>query len=94
MTPLVIDGAMSAKASYTCAGKPARVDGVPVWGSSNPAVLTVTPAEDGMTASIVAVGAGDAQVTMTAQAGGTALTAPPLDVHVDLPHADAAAIVV
>lgn len=34
-------------------GKPAKVDGVPVWAASNPAVIdSVTPSADGMSASI------------------------------------------
>jgi hypothetical protein len=48
---------------------PAPVDGVPVWSSSNPAVLTVTASEDGMSATITAVGPlGTAQVAVTADA--------------------------
>ncbi len=50
-------------------GNPAKVDGVPVWESSDPTVLTVTAAADGMSATIAAVGPiGTAQVKFTADA--------------------------
>lgn len=51
-------------------GQPAKVDGVPVWASSNETVLTVTPAADGMSALIdtVAAGSGPERVTVTADA--------------------------
>jgi uncharacterized protein YjdB len=94
MTPLVVGGTLAAKAQFTHEGKPARVDGAPVWETSDPAVALVTPAADGMTATITAVGPGAAAVTMTAQAGEVALKAAPVDVQVALPLADAAAIVV
>ncbi len=35
--------------------QPAVVDGVPVWASSDPSLLTVTPASDGLSALAVAV---------------------------------------
>jgi uncharacterized protein YjdB len=83
------------RAEFTHQGQPARVDPTPpVWGVSNPAVATVTPSADGMTAVITAVGAGDTQATLTATAGGVAIVAVPLDVQVALPLADSAAIVV
>ena len=81
----------TAKAEFTFAGQPARVDDVPVWGSSDNSILTVTPAADGMTATITPVAVGEAKITLTARAG--AVVAPPLDVRVELPLADTAAIV-
>src|SRR4051794_31467381 len=50
-------------------GNPASLDGTPTWTSSDPGVLTVTPAADGMSAEISAVGPlGSATVTVTADA--------------------------
>jgi uncharacterized protein YjdB len=80
------------RAEITRAGQPARVEGVPVWSSSNPAVLTVTPAADGLTAVVTSVAPGEAEVTLTASAGGAPLAAPPFAVAVSLPLADALAI--
>lgn len=62
------------------AGNPAPVDGIPVWASSDPAIVTVTAAPDGMSAVVEAVGPlGTAQVSVTADAdtgeGVTAITA-------------------
>lgn len=58
--------------------KPAKVDGAPVWASSNEAVITVTAAADGMSATVVAGEPGDAQVNVSADAdlgdGVTTLT--------------------
>lgn len=52
------------------AGNPARVDGVPVWSSSDPSVVTIDGvSEDGMSAFAVAVGPlGTAQVSVAADA--------------------------
>jgi hypothetical protein len=47
---------------------PAKVDGAPVWTSSNEAVATVEQSEDGLTAVVKAVGPGTAQVNSTADA--------------------------
>lgn len=62
------------------AGNPAPVDGIPVWSSSDPAIVTVTAAPDGMSAVVEAVGPlGTAQVSVTADAdtgeGVTTITA-------------------
>lgn len=49
--------------------RPARVDGVPVWASSDETVLKVTPADDGMSALIETVApGGPARVTVTGDA--------------------------
>jgi len=51
------------------AGNPAPVDGSPVWGSSDPTVVDVVPAPDGLSAVATAVGPlGTAQVNVTADA--------------------------
>jgi hypothetical protein len=51
------------------AGNPAPVDGIPVWASSDTAIVTVTPAPDGMSAVVEAVGPlGTAQVSVSADA--------------------------
>jgi hypothetical protein len=67
-------------------GNPAAVEGAPVWTSSDPTVLTVTAAADGMSADAVAVGPlGTAQVSVVADADlGTGVTniAGTLDVQV------------
>ena len=50
-------------------GNPARVDGMPVWSSSDESVVTVTPGDDGMSATILSLGAtGTAQVSVSADA--------------------------
>lgn len=49
-------------------GNPASLDGVPEWASSNPAVATVTPSTDGLTAVVKASGLGTAQISVTADA--------------------------
>lgn len=50
-------------------GNPAKVDGVPAWSSSDPAIVTVVPAEDGLTCLALAVGPeGTAQVSVKADA--------------------------
>jgi hypothetical protein len=62
------------QATYTVAfvdgkGNPAPVQGVPVWASSMPTVLAVTPAPDGMSCLAKAVGPlGTAQLSVTADA--------------------------
>jgi hypothetical protein len=49
-------------------GRPAAVDGVPVWASSDDTVLSVTPAADGMSAVINSVAPGTARATVSADA--------------------------
>lgn len=59
-------------------GKPAKVDGAPVWASDNEAVATVVASDDGMTAIVTPVDLGTAQISVTADAdlgsGTTTLT--------------------
>ena len=50
-------------------GNPAKLDGAPVWTTSDAALLTVVPSEDGMSCVATAVGPlGTAQVTVTGDA--------------------------
>lgn len=49
-------------------GNPAQIDGRPVWGSSDGAVLTITDDADGMGATIIAGSTGTAQVNVAADA--------------------------
>jgi len=50
-------------------GNPAPVDGAPAWGSSDPTVATVTPAADGLSAMVAAVGPlGKTQISVNADA--------------------------
>ena len=50
-------------------GNPAKLDGAPVWASSDTALLTVVPSEDGLSCVCTAVGPlGTAQVTVNADA--------------------------
>ena len=69
-------------------GRPAKVDGVPVWASSDDTVLAVTPAADGMSAVVDTVAAGTARVTVSADAdlgaGTTTITGVSEDVNVTI----------
>ncbi|MGD9644444.1 MAG: hypothetical protein AB7U73_01955 [Pirellulales bacterium] len=62
-------------APKTPAGNPARVDGVPVWESSNPDAFTVEPAEDGLSGYLISadtgaeVRSGELRVTADADLG-------------------------
>ena len=49
-------------------GDAAAVDGVPVWASSDETVLSVTPADDGMSALVDTVAPGVARISVTADA--------------------------
>jgi len=68
-------------------GNKATVDGVPAWNSSDPALLTVTPSADGLSATVTAVGpTGTAQVSVTADADlgpGVATISGTLDVQIE-----------
>ena len=53
----------------TAAGNPARVDGVPTWQSSDPAIVDLVVAADGLSAVAKTVGPlGNVQVSVTADA--------------------------
>lgn len=45
-------------------GNPTAPDDIPVWSSSDESVATVTPAEDGLTASFVIGGPGASLITV------------------------------
>lgn len=50
-------------------GNPAALDGAPVWESSDPSILEVVAAADGLSCNVVAVGPlGTAQVKVTGDA--------------------------
>lgn len=50
-------------------GNPARIDGTPRWTSSDESVVTLTPSEDGKSATAKAVGpTGTAQISVVADA--------------------------
>ncbi len=72
-------------AFQTAAGHPATVDGVPVWSVSDPSVLTLTVAVDGLSAVAESGALGLSQVSVTADAdlgaGVTSITGT-LDVEV------------
>jgi hypothetical protein len=52
----------------TASGKPARLDGVPEWASSDSSIIDVAPAADGLSAVVSSRGAGIAQVSVTGDA--------------------------
>ena len=72
MATLVLTDAQKVALSVTfldAAGNPASVDGAPVWGSSDPTIVLVEAATDGLSAVATAVGPlGSAQVNVTADA--------------------------
>lgn len=56
-------------------GKPALLDGVPTWASSDETVVTVVAAADGLSATVSAVAMGSARVVVTGDADlGTGVT--------------------
>jgi hypothetical protein len=65
-------------------GRPAAVDGVPQWASSDETVLRVTPAADGMSAVVDTVAIGVARVTVSADADLGSGTAPITGVSEDV----------
>lgn len=52
----------------TAKGAKARLDGMPEWSSSNPAVATIEPAADGLSAVVMAAGTGTTQINVVADA--------------------------
>lgn len=75
-------------------GRPARVDGVPVWASSDETVVSVVAGADGMSAVIDTVAPGTARVTVSADAdlgaGVVELTGVSEDINVTLGPSHAA----
>lgn len=78
-------------------GRPAAVDGVPVWASSDSTVLSVTPAADGMSAVVDTVAAGTARITVSADAdlgsGVMEITGVSEDVNVTLGTSHQASVI-
>ena len=77
-------------------GNPAPIDGVPVWTISDPTVATLIVADDGLTASLVAINPGSVQITVQADADlgpGTKLITGTLDVTVTAAEAVAINII-
>ncbi len=53
----------------TAAGNPAKVDGAPVWEASDPSILSLAVADDGLSADIATDGPlGTCQIKVTADA--------------------------
>ena len=65
-------------------GRPAPVDGVPVWGSSDDTVLGVVPAADGMSAVVNTVAPGTARISVSADADTGAGVVPITGVSEDI----------
>lgn len=78
-------------------GDPAPVDGVPVWASSDETVLTVTAADDGMSAVVDTVAPGTARISVMADAdlgeGTRTITGVSEDVNVTLGDAQFASVI-
>ena len=70
MLVLTADQKVVLTASYQDRyGNPAPIDGQPTWETSADGIVTVTPAEDGLSAEVVAVGQiGTVQVRASADA--------------------------
>lgn len=69
MTTLPDDKVANAAIAYVDAkGKPAKVDGMPVWSSSDENILTVAADPDGMSAVVTPVDIGTAQIKVEADA--------------------------
>ena len=47
---------------------PAKVNGIPVWASSDPTILSVAPTADGMGAVVKTVAPGTGRITVSADA--------------------------
>jgi len=52
----------------TISGKPTRVDGVPGWAVTNPSVVSLVIAPNGLSADVIAVASGSANVIVSADA--------------------------
>lgn len=76
-------------------GRPAPVDGVPVWASSDETVIRVTPDATGMMASVDTVAPGTARVTVSADAdlGAGTVTITGVSEDIDVTSGNVAAVV-
>ena len=86
MTDVIIGTGLSLSIAYLDQkGNPMLVaptpDAPPVWSNANPAIETLTPAEDGMTCDASAIAVGDDTVSLAVTVGGAAFAAT-LAVHV------------
>jgi hypothetical protein len=61
-------GGAASIAIVDARGRPASVDGAPVWASSDDTIVAVTAAADGMSATFATVGPGTARLSITADA--------------------------
>jgi hypothetical protein len=77
MTPLTDNQKVTfALTPLDAKNQPAAVDGVPAWTNSNPAVGTLTPAADGLSAEFVAAIPGTTTIGVSADADlGAGVTA-------------------
>lgn len=67
MITLTTDQKVNLKLNaLTLTGKPANVDGVPLWSTSNANVISLVVSPNGLSAFAVASGAGSASVTVIA----------------------------
>ncbi len=75
-------------------GRQAQIDGMPVWASSDETVLTVTPTENSLTATIDSVAPGSARVSVSVDAdlgeGVTSIVGSTEDITVTMAPAGAA----
>lgn len=88
ITPLAFDEQTTFTAEFfsdDAATKPAKVQGVPVWATSQPDVAIVEPAADGLSCVVKAVQGGDSRISMVADgdmSAGTREITAFADVHV------------
>lgn len=61
-------GRLDATSLQDRLGKPAQLDGVPTWNSSDPAVVAVEASADGLSCKVTAVANGTAVVTLNGDA--------------------------
>lgn len=77
-------------------GAPAKVDGIPVWASSDATVVSVTASADGMSAKVPCIAPGTARITVTADAdlgaGVSTITGVSEDIVVTLDPAHVASV--
>ena len=78
-------------------GAPAKVDGIPVWASSDATVVSVTASADGMSATVPCIAPGTARITVTTDAdlgaGVSTITGVSEDIVVTLDPAHIASVI-
>lgn len=65
-------GTTASVAYVDAEGDPATVIGAPTWAASPDGIVSLSPAGDGLSASISAVAVGDVVITVTAEGDETA----------------------